>query len=185
MGGGASCPFGSYREPRQPHSCRTCPCGPGQGCSVGPGGEEVICDHCPPGAAGNSLLASALPFHTGVLGAGQIHTILSAQLACDTAAPACGGVFGPQGLGKHTKTSGKSSHLNVAWVEKGWVGEGGEQKIRKKTNKKLLVEGQLWHPVFKSVYGALCIGRGGDDSRAAVVPALKGLNTPISVGRKQ
>uniref|UniRef100_H0Z0K4 Laminin subunit gamma 2 n=1 Tax=Taeniopygia guttata TaxID=59729 RepID=H0Z0K4_TAEGU len=52
VGNGASCPFGSYREPRQPHSCRTCPCGPGQGCSVGPGGEEVICDHCPPGAAG-------------------------------------------------------------------------------------------------------------------------------------
>ncbi|NWY42395.1 LAMC2 protein, partial [Sylvia atricapilla] len=47
-----SCPFGSYRDPRQPHSCRTCPCGPGQGCSLGPGTEEVICDHCPPGAAG-------------------------------------------------------------------------------------------------------------------------------------
>ncbi|XP_021380829.2 laminin subunit gamma-2 [Lonchura striata] len=54
VGNGASCPFGSYRDPRQPHSCRTCPCGPGQGCSVGPGGEEVICDHCPPGAAGAS-----------------------------------------------------------------------------------------------------------------------------------
>ncbi|NXI30726.1 LAMC2 protein, partial [Sterrhoptilus dennistouni] len=47
-----SCPFGSYRDPRQPHGCRTCPCGPGQGCSLGPGSEEVICDHCPPGAAG-------------------------------------------------------------------------------------------------------------------------------------
>ncbi|CAN8217792.1 unnamed protein product [Coccothraustes coccothraustes] len=52
VGNGASCPFGSYRDPRQPHSCRTCPCGPGQGCSVGPGGEEITCDHCPPGAAG-------------------------------------------------------------------------------------------------------------------------------------
>ncbi|NXY21854.1 LAMC2 protein, partial [Atrichornis clamosus] len=52
VGNGASCPFGSYRDPRWPHSCRTCPCGHGQGCSVGPGGEEVICDHCPPGAAG-------------------------------------------------------------------------------------------------------------------------------------
>ncbi|KAF2984592.1 hypothetical protein EK904_003538 [Melospiza melodia maxima] len=52
VGNGASCPFGSYRDPRQPHSCRPCPCGPGQGCSVGPGGEEIICDHCPPGAAG-------------------------------------------------------------------------------------------------------------------------------------
>ncbi|XP_041276582.1 laminin subunit gamma-2 [Onychostruthus taczanowskii] len=49
---GASCPFGSYRDPRQPSRCRTCPCGPGQGCSVGPRGEEVVCDHCPPGAAG-------------------------------------------------------------------------------------------------------------------------------------
>uniref|UniRef100_A0A8C3QAD3 Uncharacterized protein n=1 Tax=Geospiza parvula TaxID=87175 RepID=A0A8C3QAD3_GEOPR len=54
VGNGASCPFGSYRDPWQPHSCRSCPCGPGQGCSVGPGGEEVICDHCPPGAAGPS-----------------------------------------------------------------------------------------------------------------------------------
>ncbi|XP_054142060.1 laminin subunit gamma-2 [Melozone crissalis] len=52
VGNGASCPFGSYRDPRQPHSCRPCPCGPSQGCSVGPGGEEIICDHCPPGAAG-------------------------------------------------------------------------------------------------------------------------------------
>ncbi|NXO66631.1 LAMC2 protein, partial [Phainopepla nitens] len=51
---GVSCPFGSYRDPRQPHSCRTCPCGLGQGCSVGPGGEEIICDHCPPGAAGSA-----------------------------------------------------------------------------------------------------------------------------------
>ncbi|NXO28157.1 LAMC2 protein, partial [Cisticola juncidis] len=49
---GASCPFGSYRDPRRPNSCRSCPCGPGQGCSLGPGGQEVICDHCPPGAAG-------------------------------------------------------------------------------------------------------------------------------------
>ncbi|KAL9845924.1 laminin subunit gamma-2 [Geothlypis trichas] len=52
VGNGATCPFGSYRDPRQPHSCRPCPCGPGQGCSMGPGGEEIICDHCPPGAAG-------------------------------------------------------------------------------------------------------------------------------------
>ncbi|NXJ28826.1 LAMC2 protein, partial [Dicrurus megarhynchus] len=52
VGNGVSCPFGSYRDPRQPHSCRTCPCGLGQGCSLGPGGEEVICDRCPPGAAG-------------------------------------------------------------------------------------------------------------------------------------
>ncbi|NWV35449.1 LAMC2 protein, partial [Grantiella picta] len=54
VGSGVSCPFGSYRDPRQLHGCRICPCGPGQGCSVGPGSEEVICDHCPPGAAGSS-----------------------------------------------------------------------------------------------------------------------------------
>ncbi|NXN86124.1 LAMC2 protein, partial [Bombycilla garrulus] len=54
VGSGGSCPFGSYRDPRQPHSCRACPCGLGQGCSVGPGGEEIVCDHCPPGAAGAS-----------------------------------------------------------------------------------------------------------------------------------
>ncbi|NXP62747.1 LAMC2 protein, partial [Chloropsis cyanopogon] len=52
VGNGVSCPFGSYRDPRQPYSCRTCPCGLGQGCSLGPGGQEVVCDHCPPGAAG-------------------------------------------------------------------------------------------------------------------------------------
>uniref|UniRef100_A0A8C3XY86 Laminin subunit gamma 2 n=1 Tax=Catharus ustulatus TaxID=91951 RepID=A0A8C3XY86_CATUS len=53
VGTGASCPFGSYRDPRQPNTCRTCPCGPGQGCSVGPA-QDVICGHCPPGAAGAS-----------------------------------------------------------------------------------------------------------------------------------
>ncbi|XP_063263813.1 laminin subunit gamma-2 [Prinia subflava] len=52
VGNGVSCPFGSYRDPRRPNSCRSCPCGPGQGCSLGPGGQEVVCDHCPPGAAG-------------------------------------------------------------------------------------------------------------------------------------
>ncbi|NWT59393.1 LAMC2 protein, partial [Erythrocercus mccallii] len=52
VGNGVSCPFGSYRDPRQPNSCRSCPCGLGQGCSLGPGGEEVVCDQCPPGAAG-------------------------------------------------------------------------------------------------------------------------------------
>ncbi|KAM9009328.1 laminin subunit gamma-2 [Ara ararauna] len=49
-----SCPFGFYRDPRQLHSCRACPCGNGQGCSLVPGGEEVICDSCPPGAAGTN-----------------------------------------------------------------------------------------------------------------------------------
>uniref|UniRef100_A0A8C8AED0 Laminin subunit gamma 2 n=1 Tax=Otus sunia TaxID=257818 RepID=A0A8C8AED0_9STRI len=52
VGNSVSCPFGFYREPRQPHGCRMCPCGNGQGCSVVPGGEEVVCDHCPAGAAG-------------------------------------------------------------------------------------------------------------------------------------
>ncbi|NXG78682.1 LAMC2 protein, partial [Baryphthengus martii] len=49
-----NCPFGFYRDPRQPHGCRACPCGNGQGCSVVPGSEEVICDHCPPGTAGTN-----------------------------------------------------------------------------------------------------------------------------------
>ncbi|XP_040533465.1 laminin subunit gamma-2 [Gallus gallus] len=52
VGNSISCPFGSYRDPRPPHSCRACPCGHGQSCSVLPGQEEVVCDHCPPGAAG-------------------------------------------------------------------------------------------------------------------------------------
>ncbi|NXA11943.1 LAMC2 protein, partial [Sapayoa aenigma] len=52
VGSSVGCPFGFYRDPRQPHGCRTCPCGPGQGCSAVPGSEEVVCDHCPPGAAG-------------------------------------------------------------------------------------------------------------------------------------
>ncbi|XP_005531354.1 PREDICTED: laminin subunit gamma-2 [Pseudopodoces humilis] len=52
VGNGVSCPFGSYRDAQQPYSCRTCPCRLGQGCSVGPGSEEVVCDDCPPGAAG-------------------------------------------------------------------------------------------------------------------------------------
>ncbi|NWI93781.1 LAMC2 protein, partial [Pitta sordida] len=52
VGSSVGCPFGLYRDPRQPHGCRPCPCGPGQGCSAVPGSEEVICDHCPPGAAG-------------------------------------------------------------------------------------------------------------------------------------
>ncbi|NXD87511.1 LAMC2 protein, partial [Halcyon senegalensis] len=49
-----SCPFGFYQDPQQPHGCKACPCGNGQGCSLAPGGEEVVCDHCPPGAAGTN-----------------------------------------------------------------------------------------------------------------------------------
>nr|XP_009670977.1 PREDICTED: laminin subunit gamma-2 [Struthio camelus australis] len=51
VGNSISCPFGSYRDPRYPHTCRPCPCENGQSCSVTPGGE-VVCDHCPPGATG-------------------------------------------------------------------------------------------------------------------------------------
>uniref|UniRef100_A0A8B9VNX8 Laminin subunit gamma 2 n=1 Tax=Anas zonorhyncha TaxID=75864 RepID=A0A8B9VNX8_9AVES len=52
VGNSISCPFGFYRDPRPPHGCRACPCNNGQGCSVVLGREEVVCDHCPPGAAG-------------------------------------------------------------------------------------------------------------------------------------
>ncbi|XP_009891173.1 PREDICTED: laminin subunit gamma-2 [Charadrius vociferus] len=54
VGNSVSCPFGFYRDPRQPQSCRACPCDNDQGCSVVPGGEEVICDQCPLGAAGSN-----------------------------------------------------------------------------------------------------------------------------------
>ncbi|NXN75765.1 LAMC2 protein, partial [Himantopus himantopus] len=54
VGNSVSCPFGFYRDPRRPQSCRACPCDNGQGCSVVPGSEEVICDHCPLGAAGSN-----------------------------------------------------------------------------------------------------------------------------------
>ncbi|XP_030311591.1 laminin subunit gamma-2 isoform X1 [Calypte anna] len=47
-----SCPLGFYRNPQQPQGCQACPCHHGQGCSVVPGSEEIICDQCPPGAAG-------------------------------------------------------------------------------------------------------------------------------------
>ncbi|NXX41092.1 LAMC2 protein, partial [Tricholaema leucomelas] len=52
VGNIVSCPFGFYRDPQQPYSCSPCPCSNGQGCSVMPGGEEVICDNCPHGATG-------------------------------------------------------------------------------------------------------------------------------------
>ncbi|NXT50400.1 LAMC2 protein, partial [Pluvianellus socialis] len=52
VGNSVSCPFGFYRDPWQPQSCRACPCGNGQGCSVVPGSEEIVCDNCPLGAAG-------------------------------------------------------------------------------------------------------------------------------------
>ncbi|NXD40462.1 LAMC2 protein, partial [Copsychus sechellarum] len=54
VGNGGSCPLGSYRDPRQPGGCRSCPCGPGQGCYLGPGGQGIVCGHCPPGAAGDN-----------------------------------------------------------------------------------------------------------------------------------
>lgn len=67
VGNSISCPFGSYRDPRPPHSCRACPCGHGQSCSVLPGQEEVVCDHCPPGAAGKAQVVSAISPSPGVL----------------------------------------------------------------------------------------------------------------------
>ena len=124
MGNSVSCPFGFYRDPRQPHSCRACPCGNGQGCSVVPGSEEVVCDRCPPGAAGNALLqvASALPFSrastccTGrcrhqrarMLRAGQI--VPSSQPGLPTALPLLPvmGCFSPKGcVNMHCPAPGK------------------------------------------------------------------------------
>ncbi|NWU68137.1 LAMC2 protein, partial [Pterocles burchelli] len=52
VGNSVSCPFGFYQDLRQLQGCRTCPCSNGQGCSMVPGSEEVVCDQCPPGAAG-------------------------------------------------------------------------------------------------------------------------------------
>ncbi|NXN29400.1 LAMC2 protein, partial [Nycticryphes semicollaris] len=52
VGDSASCRFGFYQDPWQPHNCRPCPCSNGQGCSVVPGSKEVICDNCPLGAVG-------------------------------------------------------------------------------------------------------------------------------------
>lgn len=79
-----------------------------------------------------SLLLLCL-FLQGCLELGRSAPSPQPSLSTTLPPPACGGVFEPQGLGKHTLScSGKSSHLNVIWMEKGWVGEGGEQKIRKK-----------------------------------------------------
>ncbi|XP_027679461.2 laminin subunit gamma-2 [Chelonia mydas] len=47
-----SCPFGFYRDPWNPQSCRPCPCRNGQGCSVTPGRQEVVCNNCPLGVTG-------------------------------------------------------------------------------------------------------------------------------------
>ncbi|XP_009992988.1 PREDICTED: laminin subunit gamma-2-like [Chaetura pelagica] len=58
VGDSVTCPFGSYRDPRQPQVCRACPCSNGQGCSVVPGSEEVSCDQCPPGAAGKVFIGT-------------------------------------------------------------------------------------------------------------------------------
>uniref|UniRef100_A0A8C8RNI8 Laminin subunit gamma 2 n=1 Tax=Pelusios castaneus TaxID=367368 RepID=A0A8C8RNI8_9SAUR len=46
------CPLGFYSDPWSPQSCRPCPCRNGQGCSVAPGGKEIVCNNCPPGVAG-------------------------------------------------------------------------------------------------------------------------------------
>uniref|UniRef100_A0A670HPN4 Laminin subunit gamma 2 n=1 Tax=Podarcis muralis TaxID=64176 RepID=A0A670HPN4_PODMU len=49
----ATCPTGFYSFPWSPQSCQPCPCQGGQGCSVLPGTQEVICSHCLPGAGGS------------------------------------------------------------------------------------------------------------------------------------
>ncbi|XP_061490051.1 laminin subunit gamma-2 isoform X2 [Rhineura floridana] len=49
----AACPTGFYRSPWNPQSCQPCPCRSGQGCSVLPGTQEVVCNNCLPGAGGS------------------------------------------------------------------------------------------------------------------------------------
>ncbi|XP_074858922.1 laminin subunit gamma-2 [Carettochelys insculpta] len=49
---GDSCPLGFYSDPWKPQSCQPCRCPNGQGCSVVPGSQEIVCSNCPPGATG-------------------------------------------------------------------------------------------------------------------------------------
>uniref|UniRef100_A0A8C4SH56 Laminin subunit gamma-2 n=1 Tax=Erpetoichthys calabaricus TaxID=27687 RepID=A0A8C4SH56_ERPCA len=46
------CPAGFYNNPLHPSSCLKCPCGIGASCSVTPGTQTVVCDHCPVGVTG-------------------------------------------------------------------------------------------------------------------------------------
>ncbi|XP_007450197.1 PREDICTED: laminin subunit gamma-2 [Lipotes vexillifer] len=48
----ADCPIGFYNDPRDPRSCKPCPCRNGFSCSVMPETEEVVCNNCPHGVTG-------------------------------------------------------------------------------------------------------------------------------------
>ncbi|XP_058930804.1 laminin subunit gamma-2 isoform X2 [Kogia breviceps] len=48
----ADCPIGFYSDPRDPRSCKPCPCRDGFDCSAMPETEEVVCDNCPHGVTG-------------------------------------------------------------------------------------------------------------------------------------
>ncbi|XP_059987920.1 laminin subunit gamma-2 isoform X2 [Lagenorhynchus albirostris] len=45
----ADCPIGFYNDPRDPRSCKPCPCRNGFSCSVMPETKEVVCNNCPHG----------------------------------------------------------------------------------------------------------------------------------------
>ncbi|KAF6293069.1 laminin subunit gamma 2 [Rhinolophus ferrumequinum] len=48
----ADCPIGFYNDPRDPRSCKQCPCRNGFSCSVMPETEDVVCNNCPLGITG-------------------------------------------------------------------------------------------------------------------------------------
>lgn len=48
----ADCPIGFYNDPRDPRSCKPCPCRNGFSCSVMPETEDVVCNNCPLGVTG-------------------------------------------------------------------------------------------------------------------------------------
>lgn len=50
----ADCPFGFYNDPRDPRSCKQCPCRNGFSCSVMPETEDVVCNNCPLGITGEA-----------------------------------------------------------------------------------------------------------------------------------
>lgn len=50
----ADCPIGFYNDPRDPRSCKPCPCRNGFSCSVMPETEEVVCTNCPHGVTGEA-----------------------------------------------------------------------------------------------------------------------------------
>lgn len=50
----ADCPIGFYNDPRDPRSCKPCPCRNGFSCSVMPETEDVVCNNCPLGVTGKA-----------------------------------------------------------------------------------------------------------------------------------